>query len=203
MKQLIYFFTLLAILSCKNTKVMSSDISEKNVTVDENSDQPKDSIIRKLQNENDLVLAFEVETVAWAKTSSYKILAKKGDTWKAYTAHVSRMPQSQSTLQPAEINNAQAERLWQFFKDNKIGSLPGDKDGNFCDDESKNCNINDGTVWHLLIMTKNKFDYPTYYEPAFFEKCCPGNKERELFLQAANKLSALIQTQDDEDDDES
>lgn len=187
---------------------MSSDISEQNVTVDENSvdenhGQPRDSIIRKLQNENDLVLAFEVETVAWAKTSSYKILAKKGGTWKAYTAHVSRMPQSQSSLQPAEINSAEAERLWQFFKENKIGSLPGDKDGKFCDDDTKNCNINDGTVWHLLIITKNKFDYPTYYEPAFFEKCCPGNKERELFLLAANKLSSLIKTQDDEDDNES
>lgn len=197
MKQIIYFLTLLTILSCKNTKVMSSDISnENNNTTNAQSEiagQPKDSILQQLRKENDLVLAFEVETVAWGRTSTYKILAKKGNEWKGYTAFVTRTPQRNNPgLTSVQVNNQQAEQVWEFFRNNKILTIPGDKGENFCDDSSKGCNINDGTVWHLLVITKDSISAPTYYEPRFFEKCCPGNQQRKLFLEAVDKLSALV-----------
>lgn len=208
MKQILFFFTFLSLLSCENTKVMSSD-SAKEIEVANNSSQPdsntqpdsvqpKDSIIQQLQKENDLLIAFEVATVAWGKTSSYKILAKKGNDWKGYTAFISHTPKGNSSLAQLEIDDAAAEEVWQFFNEQKIENLPGDNGENFCTDNSKNCNINDGTIWHLLIITKDKISDVSYYEPEFYEKCCPGNQERKLFLEAVNKLSSVIGDMEEE-----
>jgi len=161
---------------------------------------PDDSILLDLQNKNDIVLAAETETFAWAKTSHYQILAKKGNNWMGYVYYVNKTNPAERNnpenfnINPAVVDNPNADSLWQWLMQNDVWKIPGDNGKDFCNGSAGKCNINDAATSRLWILVKDKGINPSYYAPEFFEKCCPGNIHRKLFLQAFEKISALVQS---------
>ena len=155
--------------------------------------QPEDSVLLDLQKNNEVVLAFAIETYAWAKTKNYKILALNNNEWKGFNYTVNNTSHTSSGLMPVNVSTDSCNALWKFVKDKEATEIVGDDGKDFCTDQKKNnCNINDGATWRLLFITKNSIADPSYYEPEFYEKCCPGNSNRQLFLQVANKIKSIV-----------
>ena len=156
--------------------------------------QANDSVLHNLQQNNELVLAFAFETYAWAKTVTYKAIALNNNEWKGYNWYINKSQgQVMPNVNPMTVNNDSCNAIWNFFKAREVWKIKGDTGEGFCTGNKANgCNINDGSYLRLLIITKDKITDPAYYEPEFFEACCPGNTGRALFLEAVNKMQAAM-----------
>ncbi len=186
----VYSLAVFLFSSCHSTNAMSA------FSLDQygRTEQAADSVLYNLQQNNELVLAFAVETNAWAKTITYKAFALNNNEWTGYSWFINKS-QGQVTpnVNPMTVNNDSCNAIWNFFKAREVWKIKGDTEDGFCTGSKANgCNINDGAYWRLLIITKDKITDPVYYEPAFFEECCPGNTDRALFLEAVNKMQAAV-----------
>jgi hypothetical protein len=165
------------------------------------NDQPiEDSVIRRLRENNDLIVAYAVENFAWVRSVNYLIIASKNDEWTGYWYYVNLMHnQSQSNvpgnINPAEVNQAACDSLVQFITQTKAWNIRGDSGQNFCPGSNKSCNINDAAGARLWIITQKGLVNPSYYAPEFFEQCCPGDKDRALFLSITKKIQDLVSVQ--------
>ena len=188
MKNVMLSISLVLFFSCHNTSAMSSN----NINEYGRAEQISDSILHQLQQSNEVVLAFAVENYAWVKSINYKIIALNNNQWKGYTYSINKT-RGTASINPAEVSQDSCNAAWKFFQQTTVAKIKGDNGENFCEGEKKNsCNINDGATWRLLILTKNNVIDPAYYEPQFFEECCPGNKDRKLFLEAVDKINNAI-----------
>jgi len=190
MKNIVFIIPFLLFVSCHNSKAMSANSSDQPGRQEQ---RPEDSVLLNLQKNNEVVLAFAIETYAWAKTKNYKILALNNNEWKGFNYTVNNTSHTSSGLTPIDVSDDSCNALWKFIKDKEATKIDGDNGKDICTGEKKNnCNINDGATWRLLFITKNSVDDPSYYEPEFYEKCCPGDSNRQLFLQVANKIKNIV-----------
>ncbi len=177
--------------SCSNTKAMHENQWQQYGRIE----QVADPFLNSLQKNNDLVLVFALENYAWGKSVNYKALALNNNEWTAYGWYVNKNagPSVQPNVNPLIVSNDSCNAIWKFFQDKQVWKVKGDTGEGFCTG-SKNgdCNISDGANWRLLIITKDKVIDPTYYEPGFFENCCPGNTDRALFVEAINKMQGIM-----------
>ena len=157
------------------------------------TEQATDPFLHNLQQNNDLVLVFAVESNAWIKSVAYKALAKNKNEWNAYGWYVNKSAGSfvQPNVNPLTISNDSCDAVWKFFQDKEVWKIKGDTGEGFCTGNKQDCTINDGVNWRLLIITKDKIIDPTYYEPGFFENCCPGNADRALFVEAVHRIDGI------------
>ncbi len=187
----------LALTCCSNSKQISiSDFDEY-----AREEQLTDSVMHSLQQQNDLVLAYATENNAWAKSATYQIIAKNHDgNWMGYFYYVNNTPGvvrsggSNFNINPAVVSNSACDSVWQFFQQQQVWKIKGDEGKNFCASPNNNCTINDGQTMRLLIITKTKITDASFYEPVFFENCCPGKADRKLFLEAGEKIRAMVAT---------
>ena len=157
----------------------------------------EDSVIRGLRDNNDLVIAYAAENFAWVRSISYLIIAKKDNEWMGYQYYVSLMrnqPQANApgNINPATVDQATCDSLLQYIEQAKAWNLKGDSGKNFCPNGNNGCNINDAAGARLWIITKRGLTNPSYYAPEFFEKCCPGDKDRSLFLSITKKIQEIV-----------
>src|SRR5215203_3842630 len=136
----------------------------------------EDSVIRRLRESNDIIIAYAIENFAWARSISYLIIAKKNDEWMGYRYYVNLMPNqpresAPGNINPAEVNNVVCDSLLQYITKTSAWNIKGDADRNFCPDANQNCNINDAEGARLWIITKKGLVNPSYYAPEFFEQC--------------------------------
>lgn len=162
----------------------------------------EDSVIRSLQQNNDIVIALATENYAWARSTNYLIVAQHNDEWIGYNYFVNNMPLAKENgaianfnINPAVVKKESCDSLLKYITDNEAWKIRGDSAGNFCPNNNKNCVINDAAISRLWIITKNKLINPAYYAPEFYEECCAGNSERKLFLQIAYKISTIVTIQ--------
>ena len=189
MKNIFCAIPVLLFLSCHNSKAMMANPVKQNGR----QEQLQDSVLINLQQNNELVLAFAIETYAWAKTKNYKIITLNNNEWKGYNYSVNNSTHSSSELIPVAVSADSCDALWKFIKEKEATNIEGDNGEDFCTgNKNNNCNINDGATWRLLFITKNSVVDPSYYEPQFYESCCPGNINRELFLQVADKIKNIV-----------
>ena len=189
MKNIFFTIPILLFFSCHSTRAMTANPTEQS----ERQEQLEDSVLKNLQQNNELVLAFAVETYAWARTKNYKILTLNNNEWKGYNYSINSSRQSSSGLIPVTVSADSCDALWKFIKERDATKIPGDNGEDFCStSKNNNCNINDGATWRLLFITKNSVITPSYYEPQFYEACCPGNASRQLFLQVADKIKNIV-----------
>jgi len=154
----------------------------------------EDSILQKLQSENDLVIAFAVEKYAWVRSIDYRILAQNNNEWKGYIYHKNLMSNntgSPTTASEIKVDKTAADALLNFLTENKAWTIKGDSENGFCADGNKNCNINDAAGSRLWLITKTAAINPAYYAPDFFENCCP-EKQRGLFLTITKKIAGIL-----------
>jgi hypothetical protein len=167
---------------------------EQNVNASGNQQTIEDEELKKLQSENDLVIAFAIENYAWARSIDYYIIAMSNAGWKGYKYHHNLMrgnAGSPTSLQPVQVNSAGCDEVVQFISQNEGWNIKGDSGQNFCSDGSKNCNINDAPGSRLWMITKTAYMAPSYYAPQFYEKCCP-EKQRGIFLSITQKIAGLF-----------
>src|SRR5690349_21138360 len=100
MKNIFFAIPVLLFFSCHSSRAMTANPTEQN----ERQEQPEDSILKKLQQNNELVLAFAVETYAWARTKNYKILTLNNNEWKGYNYSINNSRQSSSGLIPVSVS---------------------------------------------------------------------------------------------------
>lgn len=189
MKNFLIAIPFILFLSCHSTKAMFTNPIEQYGR----QEQLTDSVLRNLQQNNEVVLAFAVAHYAWVKMIQYQILALNNNQWKAYNYTVNMTNHTSSGLIEIEISNDAGGAVWKFIKEKDALKIQGDNGENFCSGDKKgSCNINDGASWQLYFITKNKIANPSYYEPEFYENCCPGNTERKLFIEVASKIRNAV-----------
>ena len=153
-----------------------------------------DSLLERLQTENDIIIAYAVENFAWIRSMDFHIIAQNNNGWQGYTYHKNLMKNnvgSPTSINMVNVDKSACAALINYITENKAWTIPGDSGNGFCKDGNKNCNINDAAGLRLLIITKNGVVNPYYYAPDFYEKCCP-DKERGLFLSITKKIQALL-----------
>jgi hypothetical protein len=165
-----------------------------NIELAGNKQPVDDETIKKLQNENDLIIAYAVENFAWVKSMDYHIISQKNNEWKGYKYHRNLMTNnagSPTTITSEKINKAACDSILNYITEKKAWTIKGDSEDGFCSNGNKNCNINDASGLRLWLITKNAVINPSYYAPDFFEKCCP-NEQRGLFLSITKKIAAAF-----------
>ena len=178
-----------AILSCNNTRVMSASSFDEYAR----AEQITDSFLLSLQQSNEVVLAYAIESYAWVRAVDYRIITLNKGEWKGFAYYKKITGGASETHETIPVSRKDCEELWKYIQTNEAWKIKGDKGKDFCSGEKKsNCNINDGVTWRLYVITKDKIVDPSYYEPEFYENCCPGNAERKLFIDVTNKIKQAV-----------
>lgn len=197
MKIYIIFLFCTIIYSCKTSQQSTLKAIEKYGM----AETIEDSVIQSLRQQNDLILAFATENYAWVRSTSFLILCKKNQEWTGYNYYRNDMPKrsnetgSSFNINPVFVNNTVCDSLLNFMKDSKAWTIKGDSGNGFCPNGTQSCNITDQATSRLWIISKEKYLYPSYYAPQFFEDCCPGNEERKLFLTITQKIQDIVAVQ--------
>jgi len=192
---LIALFTV-TVFSCNNTRVMSAGSFDQYAR----AEQAADSFLLSLQQQNEIVLAFAVESSAWVRAVDYRIITLSKGQWKGYTYYKRLTGGATEKHAAITVSNDVCNDAWKFIQTNEAWKIKGDNGKDFCSSSgNKNCTINDGVTWRLLILTKDKITDPSYYEPAFYEECCPGNTERKLFIETVNKIKTAAHVKNNEE----
>jgi hypothetical protein len=190
-----YWINLIAVIAvmstgCNAQKNMLTD----NINAVANKEPVEDSVLQRLQSENDLVIAYAVESFAWVKSINYRVLTKSNGEWKGYVYHKNLMRNnagSPTTFTTAAVDKAACDALLNYLTENEAWKIKGDSGNGFCSDGNKNCNINDANSARLWLMTKTGVLNPSYYAPDFFENCCP-DKQRGLFVSITKKITDIV-----------
>jgi len=174
---------LLIITACSTSKTaMHAQAVAEKYGKDE---QIADTFLHRLQQENDLVLANAVEHTAWGHNITYRVIARKGGQWKGYNYKVLNAKGGQVQINETSVNASDCNSVLPFFE--KEGIWKERTEG-----ENK-CGavINDGSTWHLLLITPAKVLRSTWYEPAFYQQHCPDST-RQMFLDAFEKVKVVL-----------
>lgn len=188
-------FKLILIIALMNTSCSAQkNVLISNIDASQNKQPIEDSVLNKLQAENDLVIAYAVENFAWVRSMDFKIIAQKNNEWTGYNYHLDLMHNSSgspTTFTDEVVDKTACDAVLNYITENKVWAITGDSGNGFCADGNKNCNINDASSARLWIITKNAAINPSYYAPEFFEKCCP-DKQRGLFLSITKKVASIF-----------
>jgi hypothetical protein len=163
---------------------------------------PTDSTLQSLQKNNEVLLVYAVEDHAWTRSTAYHVLASNDNSWKSYYYKVANKNTFLEKSWPVEVRAAvvaktSGDSLLANFIREEVWKIKGDNNRNFCQTTSSDnivtgCNITDQPTYKLMIITKPKMYSSSYYAPEFFEKCCPGDKDRIKFLNAAHQVLNLV-----------
>jgi hypothetical protein len=196
MKGFLMSLGIVFILSCNNTQVMSAGSFDQYAR----TQQITDSFLLSLQQHNEVVLAFAVESYAWVRAVNYRIIALNKGQWTGYTYYKRTTGGAIEKHEAVTVSNDICNEAWKFIQTNEAWKVKGDDGKDFCSgSQNKSCTINDGVTWRMLIITRDKITDPAYYEPAFYEECCPGNTERKLFIEASDKIKNAVKVEEDEE----
>lgn len=172
-----------------------------------------DSVLAILQKENDLVIGFATYNPAWGKPPYYLLVAKNKKQWTAYEYRIKeyarvltdsngkQFTEPLMTVNAFEIKPDLTDSLYTIFKQQKIWELKCDaiKDFLFAycvhlkNIKFDPCSISDASSVGSLIMTKEYINASSFYAPEYYEyECCPGNKDRQKFLNTIAPIKALF-----------
>ncbi|MBS1744955.1 MAG: hypothetical protein JST21_02170 [Bacteroidetes bacterium] len=192
----LFFFMAMVNTGCSAQK----NLIEQNINSTGSQQTIDDAELKKLQTENDLVIAFAVENFAWVKSIDYFIIAKNNNGWKGYKYHCNLMQgnaASPTSIHSQDVNSTDCDAVVKYISDNEGWNIKGDSGNGFCSDGNKNCNINDAPGSRLWMITKAAYINPSYYAPQFFEKCCP-EKQRGIFLSITQKIAGIFGEKENE-----
>jgi hypothetical protein len=197
-----YYISLLLIFVLSASRSNSQKLIVKDFDTYANLTTPADSTLQSLQKKNEVLLVYAIEDYAWTKSTAYHVLASNDNSWKSYYYKVANKSTFLEKSLPVEARTAVVAKtlgdsLLANFTREEVWKIKGDNNQNFCQtSSSKNyvagCNITDQPTYKLMMITKTKMYSSSYYAPEFFEKCCPGDKDRKKFLKAVHQILNLI-----------
>ena len=189
------FLKLVIVMSLMNTGCSAQkDLLVSSIEASTKKQPAEDSVLHRLQGENDLVIAYAVENFAWVRSIDYRILVQNNNEWKGYRYHANLMRSNAGTptsITPVNVDKAGSDSLLNYITAKKVWDIKGDSESGPCRDGNKNCNINDAAGARLWIITKNGSINPSYDAPEFYENCCP-DEQRGLFLSITKKIAGII-----------
>lgn len=170
-----------------------------------------DTVLARLQKENDLVIGFDTYNLAWGKPPHYLLVAKNGKRWRAYDYIIKeyvkvfmdstgkQFQEPFTIVNTFEIDSDLADSLFTVFKIQKVWELNCNalKEIFECS-HVKNlkydpCKISDASAVGLLVMTKQFVSSSSFYAPEYYEyECCPGNTDRQRFLATIAPIKQLF-----------
>ena len=170
-----------------------------------------DTVLARLQSENDLVIGFDTYNPDWGIPPHYLLVAKNGKEWRAYEyifKEIVRVFVDSSGKQyqepwvmvnTFEIDSDLIDSLFAVFKTQKVWELNCNtlKDFFYCSHLKNNkydpCGISDASSVGLLVMTKQYISSSSFYAPEYYEyECCPGNSDRQRFLATIAPIKQLF-----------
>lgn len=191
MKKIFLLSTIILLAACSTgSKLLTDEVNKIG-----SADNISDSVLHSLQQKNDIVIAYITENYAWGRNISYSVICKNKDAWSGYRYNKKNMINDMGyTLSAVTVNTAACDSLLNYITTNKVWEIKGEtgEEGSRCPNANQNCNIADAASNSLWLITKEKFIAPSYYAPFFFEECCPGNKDRHLFLMTGMKVMSIV-----------
>lgn len=183
------FILIILFVSSLNCSSQLKTIVQK---VEKNAQQnlSADSILRKIQKENDLVIGYASYNTTWRHVPiQYFLIGLKNNQSKAYKYTIKRNITNKDvpfTLDSIIVSNVYKDSILAVFNQATGWSLKHVEDDNtiYCSDipNTAHCNISDASSKALIVMTKTHQQISNFYAPEFFEQCCPGNAERQRFF---------------------
>jgi hypothetical protein len=183
--------------SCKSTQGIQIAPTSKTISLDTNSD----SLFFALQKQYDIALS-----TGYQKGSSdglnYIIIAMKNKQWVKINYSipiaipVGKVPYTMTTT---KLKRELGDSVLKVFIDNSISKIQ-DLDADGCDpselpklEGNKNfgCTVHDASTNQIIIITKTGFSEKLYYAAEYSNKCCPGNKDRNAFVNCWNAIRSL------------
>ena len=187
----------LLILNTQNTAQNCSMKSVKKLIkkINETSEKGvlQDSVMKQIQSLNDLVIGYSEYNTSSRHVpvcyylicfSERKCMAYKY-TFRSYSRpgekffQLDTLKLVQQTVDSV-ISNAKNNKPWEIkhSEDTELGGcshIPVEK--------IKGCDISDASSKTLILLTRTNHFISNFYAPEFYEyNCCPGNKDRQLFL---------------------
>ncbi len=189
------FFLFIINVSCgihknivQTTHTSIKDTLLKNINSSTADTEIKNPQLKKLQEDNDLTIAFASLNYAWTRKGTYYILACKNNSWKFYSYQSKLPPSSDAKTEVASLNvsDSSAQTIKKLYESSALWKTNGDE-GDFCNGKN-DCNITDAETWTLSVATPQNIHTTTYYAPEFFENCCPGNVDRRQFIAIVKEM---------------
>ncbi|HWB27910.1 MAG TPA: hypothetical protein VG738_20700 [Chitinophagaceae bacterium] len=189
MKQLFIFtaiVTMGVIVSCSASRRAAAQLPAFADTYGK-EEQLTDTVLHRLQQENDVVIAAYTQNMSWGVHFDYTILTNKGGLWKSYLYSISGTFAKKQTLfteMPA-TNKKAADSILALLNNQ---ALWRSRDNH----ETCNMQVSDGATSYLLMASPSKVLRLSYYMPEQYQKFCPDSS-RQQFISVFNKVQNLAQ----------
>lgn len=140
-------------------------------------------ILRSLQRDNQLVIAFRVKLADKASQApDYFIMTKNSDKLTTYVF-------SRGDLKLLGLNQKQLLLVWNTFRQNDLFGMRDEKDiPNFCAEKYKSFN---SYTYEFTILTGSKMKTLSFNEPEYYDIVCFGMDERKKIINSA-EVVALV-----------
>ncbi|HVX51580.1 MAG TPA: hypothetical protein VHB48_15570 [Chitinophagaceae bacterium] len=172
--------------ACTGSRQATAQQAQQFVDKYGKNEQLADTLLQRLQNENDIVLAACTQNMSWGLHIDYTILTGKAGLWKGYLYSISGTFAKKQTLlteMPAP-NKAAADSMLVLLSNQ---ALWRGRDNH----ETCNMQVSDGATSVLLMASRGKTLRVSYYMPDSYQKFCPDST-RQLFIDAFGKMKALM-----------
>jgi hypothetical protein len=198
--RLIYVIPILLFCGCGTSKMLSKIDTTKAPTAEFRDQYLKDSVLQSFQKEYDISIitgydktsyGAEYYTVALQKNKWYKI------NYRVKTAViVGTLPYK---LEKTLIEFKKGHSVLKVLVDNNFVEIPDSNDGCKPDEygydpknrNGKICHSNDAATHIIILVTKKGYSFKQYYDVDRMNACCPGNKNREVFIKCWNAVTSV------------
>ncbi len=169
---------------------------------------PPDSVLAKFQKESDFVLGYADYNNTWGGKVYYYLLSRKNKKWSAYLYTIKDVIRLDSNGKPLEsfhevrrldLGKYKLDTILSSLRQNEVWKLRCDERVDFLNPCPKLspwniCSIHDANSRGSIIMTKEYSNASSFYAPEYYEyECCPGNEERQRFLNTIAPIFKLFQ----------
>ena len=160
----------------------------------------KDSVLQSFQKEYDISIITGYDRTTYG-VEYYTIACKKNKWYKIYyrlkaAVAVGTLPYD---LKKTAIDSKKGDSALKVFINNNFVKIPDSNDG--CKPEEygndpknrngKVCHSNDAATHIIILVTKKGYSFKQYYDVDRMNACCPGNKDREIFIKCWNAVKSL------------
>lgn len=186
------FILLLSANICPAQKAI---VFHEGTTVEKELESP---VLKQFQLDFDYSVVF----FPWStldRNPNYFILAKRGDSLTAWRYKKSKYVKDRRgtkadtvLLRRVEIEGPILDSLFDLIIKKDLANVKDETDKGYGCPRNRTCDTFDSGEKSFFFITKQGYRYIKYYDPAFFEKCCPGSAARLSVIACADAFAAIF-----------
>lgn len=202
--RLIYILCIIFLGSCTSTSMISKLKIEKAPPGYFIALFQEDHFLDSLRKEYEFTIIKEQRASSLYGGQGYQFLCLKKKKWYTINYHrkyITNVGESSIELTSKRINPHKADSIIKIFIDNNFANIP-DRDFGCLPEEygldpkdknpKKLCVPSDHSyTFKLTIFNKSKYCFKEYTDVIRMNNCCPGNKNREVFIKCWNALESV------------